>query len=117
MSGDYIEKNTYQNIYLLNSLFYNMSDFLDSIKSVIEGTIDFESQKFTEDLSYKGLIIGSVISAILGFISQDIRILLFFFVLTVLVILALVVPPYPSYNKNKITNWQASSFVDITELK
>jgi signal peptidase complex subunit 1 len=84
-----------------------MSDILDSIKSVLEGPIDYESQKFTEDLTFKLLIACAAISSIAGFIAQDLKVLLLFFGLSVLVTLALVVPPYPGYNKKREVGWVA----------
>lgn len=79
-----------------------MSDLVESLKGVLDGPIDYKSQKFTEQLSYKLLIVGAIISSFAGFLAQDIKVLLIFSALTVVVTLGIVVPPYPGYNTEKI---------------
>ena len=87
-----------------------MPDIVESIKSVLDGPIDYKSQKFIEQLSYKVLIVGAVISSLAGFAVQDIRTLLAFSAITVLITLAIVVPPYPGYNNQKI-EWYTPTIV------
>lgn len=98
----------------LNSIklqcYSRMSDIVESIKSVLDGPIDYKSQKFTEQLSYKVLIVGAVISSLAGFAVQDIRTLLAFSAITILITLAIVVPPYPGYNNQKI-EWYTPTIV------
>jgi len=79
-----------------------MDEIVDKIKSVLDGPIDYKSQKFTEDLSYKLLIIGAIISSLIGFVTQDIKNTLIFSALTIVVTLGIVLPPYPGYNNQKI---------------
>ncbi|CCH43245.1 Signal peptidase complex subunit SPC1 [Wickerhamomyces ciferrii] len=79
-----------------------MDELLDTIRGVLDGPIDFKSQKFTEDISYKLLIVGAILSSLAGFVAQDIKVLLVFSGLTILVTLGIVIPPYPGYNTENI---------------
>lgn len=78
-----------------------MSEIVESLKGILEGPIDYKSQKFTEQLSYKLLIAGAIVSSLVGFFTQDLKNLLIVAVLFVVITLGIILPPYPGYNTQK----------------
>ncbi|KAJ8091693.1 hypothetical protein PM082_020928 [Marasmius tenuissimus] len=69
-----------------------------------QGTIDFVGQKQVDDLARIWLISSTVISFVAGFASQNIRVTFGFLGVSTLLLLAIVIPPWPMFNKHPV-NW------------
>ncbi|KAJ2906204.1 microsomal signal peptidase 12kDa subunit [Zalerion maritima] len=77
-------------------------EFLDQIRDVAEGQIDFEGQKLAEQLGTISLIISGFLSFIIGYIQQDIKLALWTGLGGTAATFLLVVPPWPFFNKNPV---------------
>ncbi|RMZ89925.1 hypothetical protein DV736_g2857, partial [Chaetothyriales sp. CBS 134916] len=77
-----------------------MDEFLDPIRDVLEGPIDFHGQRLAETLSNSLLIVFSVIAFLAGFVKQDIYLTLWTGLAGFLLTLAVVVPPWPVFNQH-----------------
>jgi len=75
---------------------------LEQIRELVEGQIDFEGQKFSELLSTAILAIVGGVAFIVGFILQDIKLALYIGLGGTFFTFALVVPPWPMYNKHPV---------------
>jgi signal peptidase complex subunit 1 len=87
---------------------YQRGTQMDQLRQIVEATIDFEGQKFAEQLQKQILIIGSVLSFFAGLLTQRIELTVYGVASTVVVALLLVTFPLPVYNKNPL-NWQLPS--------
>ncbi|AMD19261.1 HBR360Cp [Eremothecium sinecaudum] len=64
--------------------------------------IDFVSQQYTEKLSYRIILSGTIIACLLGYFTQSLSIGVYTFVEAYLLAILIVVPSYPMYNKHKL---------------
>ncbi|GME73083.1 unnamed protein product [[Candida] boidinii] len=75
---------------------------MENIQELLAGTIDYKGQELADFYSKLILTFGSLISCILGFILQNLKITLISFVISIILTLIVVIPPYPFYNKNNL---------------
>lgn len=67
----------------------------------LEFTIDFQSQLFIDWFINIALYICSVASVLVGFWFQQVSYTIYSFGVGIVVVLLVVLPAYPSYNKNQ----------------
>lgn len=67
-----------------------------------EFTIDFKSQLFIDTFITFSLYILSVVSVVIGFWFQQITYTIYSFGAGIILVLLVVLPAYPSYNKNQV---------------
>ncbi|KAJ4392076.1 hypothetical protein N0V93_005697 [Gnomoniopsis smithogilvyi] len=77
---------------------------LDQVREVVEGQIDFEGQKLAETLSTALLSVVGIISFLVGYLQQDIKLAVFIGLGGTALTFLIVVPPWPFFNKNPV-NW------------
>lgn len=82
-------------------------DVLQDLGRHLVFPIDFESQAYTERISKLGLYAVTVISCVVGYASNSIKICAAVFVAGVIGVMAAVLPAYPAYNKNR-PKWVSS---------
>ncbi|KAL1875917.1 hypothetical protein VTK73DRAFT_9772 [Phialemonium thermophilum] len=75
---------------------------LDRIRDVAEGQIDFEGQKLAELMVNIGLSGVGVLAFIVGYMLQDIKLSLYILLGGTAVVFAVVVPPWPYFNRNPV---------------
>ncbi|CAN8096882.1 unnamed protein product [Discula destructiva] len=75
---------------------------LDQIRELAEGQIDFEGQKLSETLSTALLSVVGLISFVVGYILQDIKLSLFIALGGTALTFLVVVPAWPFFNKNPV---------------
>ncbi len=76
---------------------------MDLIQPYLEANIDFKGQKLAESYYTLILSVGAILSFIIGFIKQDLKITFYSFGFFILLTLIVVLPPYKIYKKNPIT--------------
>jgi len=78
-----------------------MADLLlDQVRELAEGQIDFEGQKLAELLATALLATVGVISFIIGFFLQDIKLALLVGLGGTALTFLLIVPPWPFFNRH-----------------
>jgi len=75
---------------------------LEQVRELVEGQIDFEGQKLSELLATASLVIVGGIAFLIGFVLQDIKLALYIGLGGTAFTFALVVPPWPIYNKHPV---------------
>jgi len=75
---------------------------LEKVREVAEGQIDFEGQRLSEFLATAILATAGGIAFIVGFVLQDIKLALYIGLGGTALTFALVVPPWPLFNKNPV---------------
>ncbi|KAI0631456.1 microsomal signal peptidase subunit, partial [Trametes polyzona] len=75
----------------------------DVLQKLIEGKIDFEGQKLVERIARDTLIAATVISFVVGFALQSLRVTFGLFALFVVVLTLVVIPPWPMFNRHPVT--------------
>ncbi|TVY49899.1 Signal peptidase complex subunit [Lachnellula occidentalis] len=75
---------------------------LDQVREAAEGQIDFEGQKLAELLATFLLAVVGVISFVVGFFKQDIKLALYIGLGGTALTLALIVPPWPFFNRHPV---------------
>lgn len=88
-----------------------MDQQIANFKAYFEGPIDFPAQRKTETLMTYTLVLGAVLTCVLGFSTQSLKTLLVTFTGSILVTLGLVVPPWPQYNTAPKIEWFEPSVV------
>ncbi|EIN06533.1 microsomal signal peptidase [Punctularia strigosozonata HHB-11173 SS5] len=78
----------------------------DALQELIDGKIDFEGQKTVEHIAKVALIALTVVSFIIGFALQSLRITFGVFGIGSLAVMLVVVPPWPSFNRHPV-QWLA----------
>ncbi|ESK83956.1 microsomal signal peptidase 12kda subunit [Moniliophthora roreri MCA 2997] len=68
-----------------------------------QGIIDFAGQKQVDQISRVWLIASTVISFIAGFTLQNIRVTFGFLGVSTVLLLAIVIPPWPMFNQHPVT--------------
>ncbi|CAR21433.1 Signal peptidase complex subunit SPC1 [Lachancea thermotolerans] len=79
-----------------------MSEVLQEIQKKLVFPIDFASQRRLDRSVYLCLMIGTVVSCFIGLFTQSLFNLVVSFGLTFCVCLALGLPSYPAYNKQRL---------------
>ncbi|KAH9920601.1 microsomal signal peptidase [Fomitopsis serialis] len=74
----------------------------DSLLDFFEGKIDFEGQKFVEDITKFTLIAAAVFAFIVGALFQSLRVTLGIFGVASIVLCLVVFPPWPMYNRHPV---------------
>ncbi|ORX62520.1 microsomal signal peptidase 12 kDa subunit [Anaeromyces robustus] len=70
--------------------------------ALIQDDIDFKGQELTEKLMQLILIVFAVISFVVGFIMQSVRISCYIMLAGMIITALVILPPWPFYNKNPI---------------
>jgi len=73
----------------------------------MEGKIDFAGQKSVESIVKTVLVASSVVSFILGFALQDMRVTFGTLTLSSVALTLLVLPPWPTFNRHPV-KWLAA---------
>lgn len=82
---------------------------MDSVRQIVEATIDFEGQKLVDKLSFQLLTFGVIVSFLIGFVCQRIEYSVYSLVATFVLTEIVVVFPWPAYNKNPV-KWQLPTY-------
>jgi len=77
-------------------------DLKESLQQLIDGKIDFEGQKRVEQIVRTTLVGATVVSFILGFVLQSLRVTFGTFGLATVVLFLVTVPPWPMYNQHPV---------------
>ncbi|KUL83416.1 hypothetical protein ZTR_10844 [Talaromyces verruculosus] len=77
-----------------------MDNILAPIQDAFEGQIDFHGQQLAETLSTVLLIISGIAAFIVGYIQQDIYLMLWIGLAGTAFTGLVVIPPWPFYNRN-----------------
>ncbi|KAF9506544.1 hypothetical protein BS47DRAFT_1333776 [Hydnum rufescens UP504] len=72
------------------------------IRSLLEGKIDFEGQKLAEKIVQIGLISSTIVSFIVGFVVQDLKVAFAILSVATIFIALITLPPWPVYNKHPL---------------
>jgi len=75
---------------------------LEKARDIAEGSIDFEGQRFAEFLATGLLVIFGALAFFVGFAKQDIKLALMTGLGGTMFTMALVVPPWPFFNRHSI---------------
>ncbi|CCD23961.1 signal peptidase complex subunit SPC1 NDAI_0C03010 [Naumovozyma dairenensis CBS 421] len=79
-----------------------MSELLQELQKFLILSIDFPSQRKTALLQRNILIIGGIISCIVGFQTGSLSLLMGCYGVAYLITVLVVVPAYPCFNKQKL---------------
>ncbi|KAF7558640.1 hypothetical protein G7046_g5520 [Stylonectria norvegica] len=88
---------------------------LDQVRDVIDGQIDFEGQKLVELLATVLLVVSGLLSFVVGYILQDIKLAVYVGLAGTALTFLVVVPPWPFY-KTQPAKWLRAGSTG-TELK
>ncbi|CAO1635907.1 unnamed protein product [Sympodiomycopsis kandeliae] len=77
---------------------------MDSLKTIFEGKIDYQGQRLADRINQELLVLGAVVSLILGFIFESMSVLMLSFATFSIIAAALVIPAWPFYNRYE-TKW------------
>lgn len=72
------------------------------VAKLLEFPIDFPSQRFVYNLSTKLVILNGIVSFLIGFTTQNIDYFVYFFGFFTVIILALTLPAFPQYKREKL---------------
>ncbi|KZT01971.1 microsomal signal peptidase [Laetiporus sulphureus 93-53] len=75
---------------------------MDSLQKIFEGRIDFEGQKSVEQITRITLIGATIVSFILGFALQSLRVTFSTFGLAAIALFLVVLPPWPMFNRHPV---------------
>ncbi|CDK25469.1 unnamed protein product [Kuraishia capsulata CBS 1993] len=75
---------------------------MDQLVSKFEGNIDFKGQQLAESVSNTVLIVGSVASCLIGFVTQNVKLTCYAFAIFLILDLVIVVPPWKQYRANPV---------------
>ncbi|EEU39177.1 uncharacterized protein NECHADRAFT_102736 [Fusarium vanettenii 77-13-4] len=75
---------------------------LDQLRDVVDGQIDFEGQKIAELLATVLLVISGILSFVVGYVLQDIKLAVYIGLGGTALTFLLAVPPWPFYNKHPV---------------
>ncbi|KAM0588671.1 hypothetical protein D7B24_000738 [Verticillium nonalfalfae] len=91
---------------------------LDQVRDLAEGQIDFEGQKKAELLSTFLLSAFGVLTFVVGFILQDIKLAVYIGLGGTALTFLVVVPPWPFYNRHPVKWLEPQGAVgDITVVE
>ncbi|KAI9811808.1 MAG: hypothetical protein M1826_003029 [Phylliscum demangeonii] len=74
----------------------------DVLRDTLDGIIDFRGQQVADTLTTWLLSISGVIAFVVGFVRQDIFLTLYLGLAGTALTFAVVVPPWPAYNRNPV---------------
>lgn len=77
---------------------------MDIISEYLEFPIDFKGQQKAEDIVNYSVYLIILVSLVIGWIKQDLLYTVISFLAQFIVVLAIVLPNWPVYNKNPV-NW------------
>ncbi|ROT38830.1 microsomal signal peptidase 12kDa subunit [Sodiomyces alkalinus F11] len=77
-------------------------DALDKLRDLADGQIDFEGQKLAELLSTLLLSVFAVLSFMVGFTLQDIKLAVYIGLVGTCLTFLVVVPPWPFFTRHPI---------------
>ncbi|KIJ51168.1 hypothetical protein M422DRAFT_244360 [Sphaerobolus stellatus SS14] len=72
------------------------------LQKAFEGKIDFEGQKLANAITQYVLIFATMISFLVGVVSQSLRLCFGVFSFATVVLALIVVPPWPLFNKHPV---------------
>lgn len=72
------------------------------VQSLFEGKIDFEGQKKVEQISRVTLVAATIVSFIIGFALQSLRVTFGVFAVVNIVLFLVVIPPWPMFNQHPV---------------
>ncbi|OHW96347.1 microsomal signal peptidase 12kDa subunit [Colletotrichum incanum] len=75
---------------------------LDQVRDLAEGQIDFEGQKLADLLATLVLSASGVLSFIIGYLLQDIKLAVYVGLAGTVLTFLLVVPPWPFYKQHPV---------------
>ncbi|KAK2024383.1 microsomal signal peptidase 12 kDa subunit [Colletotrichum zoysiae] len=75
---------------------------LDQVRDLAEGQIDFEGQKLADLLATIVLSASGVLSFIIGYLLQDIKLAVYVGLAGTVLTFLLVVPPWPFYKQHPV---------------
>ncbi|KAG8216037.1 microsomal signal peptidase 12 kDa subunit [Butyriboletus roseoflavus] len=78
---------------------------MSSFRDLLEGKIDFHGQKKADDIVRIALVSGTILSFVLGFALQSLRVSMGAFALSTVALALVVLPPWPVYNQHPV-KWQ-----------
>ncbi|KAH9840165.1 microsomal signal peptidase [Rhodofomes roseus] len=79
------------------------ASFKDNLLDLLEGKIDFEGQRQVENIAKFALIAAAVFSFIVGVLFQSLSVTFGIFGVAAFVLLLVVLPPWPMYNRHPVT--------------
>ncbi|PWN21017.1 SPC12-domain-containing protein [Microstroma glucosiphilum] len=77
---------------------------MEQMKKKLEGKIDFQGQRLADRIGQEMIVMGALLSLLLGFAFDSLSVTMYLYGVIVLVACALVIPPWPFYNQHK-TQW------------
>jgi len=77
-----------------------MDAVITQVQDLFEGQIDFDGQRLAEGISTAVLSISSAVALIIGFIQQDIYLVMWIGLAGTVLAMLLVVPPWPVFNQH-----------------
>ncbi|KAG7544241.1 hypothetical protein FFLO_03354 [Filobasidium floriforme] len=75
---------------------------MEAVKKQLEGRIDYEGQRLSEQVAYFSLVVSGVIAFFVSFLASSIKFGLIVFAAGYVITLLAVVPPWPVYRKHPI---------------
>ncbi|RSL72369.1 hypothetical protein CEP54_000920 [Fusarium duplospermum] len=75
---------------------------LDQLRDVVDGQIDFEGQKLAELLATVLLVVSGILSFVVGYVLQDIKLAVYIGLGGTALTFLLAVPPWPFYKKHPV---------------
>ncbi|SPJ85789.1 related to microsomal signal peptidase 12 kDa subunit [Fusarium torulosum] len=75
---------------------------LDQIRDIADGQIDFEGQKLAELLATVLLVVSGLVSVVVGYILQDIKLAVYLGLGGTALTFLVVVPAWPFYKKHPV---------------
>mmetsp|Transcript_7475 Transcript_7475/g.9272 ORF Transcript_7475/g.9272 Transcript_7475/m.9272 type:complete len:85 (-) Transcript_7475:3632-3886(-) len=76
---------------------------MDTISEYLEFPIDFKGQEKTEDIVHKSNYLIIPISLIVGWFTQDLFLTVVTFLVQFVIVLLIVLPNWPLYNRNPVS--------------
>ncbi|KAL6607546.1 microsomal signal peptidase 12 kDa subunit [Neocallimastix sp. 'constans'] len=70
--------------------------------ALIKDDIDFKGQQLTEKLMQCILIVFGIVSFIVGFVMQSVKISCYIMLAGIIITAVIILPPWPFYSKNPI---------------
>ncbi|PCH34828.1 SPC12-domain-containing protein [Wolfiporia cocos MD-104 SS10] len=74
----------------------------EHLQSLLEARIDFEGQRLVGQIVQLSLVAITIISFLLGFALQSLRVTFVTFGLSTAVLAVVVLPPWPMYNRHPV---------------
>jgi len=75
---------------------------MDYVQNLVEGKIDFEGQRLTENIKNIALIGSAIIAFLFGFLTQSLQTTFILLGFSMVMLGAIIVPPWSYYNKHPV---------------